>query len=210
MRRGPGRARLVSVLPARLVVCLATSLGITLFVAVPARAEAFVAPAFVRFGWLSPPEDSTTDAHVAEMAAAGLDLMLPAENDSGDRAQQLHRLDLAAAHGLRCIVWDARFASFYRLDVDSPAGQVRMDSIAADYRDHPAMFAYYMGDEPTAPWALRRKIADALRTRDPAHPIWNNLAGRGFTQITCGSPAASTKRPTVTRPSSIAIRSRPR
>ena len=180
MRRGPRRARLVSVLPARLVVCLATSLGITLFVAAPARAETFVAPAFVRFGWLSPPDDSTTDAHVAEMAAAGLDLMLPAENDSGDRVQQLHRLDLAAVHGLRCIVWDTRFASFYRLDVDSPAGQVRMDSIAADYRDHPAMFAYYMGDEPSAPWALRRKIADALRTRDPAHPIWNNLVGRGF------------------------------
>jgi hypothetical protein len=167
------------VLPARYVVGLAMAIGIPLCVPAPARAGAFVAPGFVRFGWLSPPNDSTNDAHVAEMAAAGLDLMLPAQDDSGDRVEQLHRLDLAATHGLRCIVWDSRFASFYRLDVDSPAGQARMDSIVADYRDHPAMFAYYMGDEPRAPWALHRKIADALRLRDPGHPIWNNLLGRG-------------------------------
>jgi hypothetical protein len=158
-------------------------IAVTLGISVPAiakGADTFVAPEFARFGWLSPPNDSTNDTHVAEMASAGIDLMLPAQNDSGDRVQQLHRLDLAAAHGLRCIIWDSRFASFYRLDVDSPEGQARMDSIVADYRDHPAMFAYYMGDEPRAPWALYHRIAGALRARDPAHPIWNNLLGRGF------------------------------
>lgn len=148
--------------------------------AVASGTSLFTAPAFVRFGWLSPPSGSTTDAHVAEMATAGLDLMLPAQSDAGDRDQQLHRLDLAAAHGMRCIVWDSRFEAFYRWDVDSPEGRARLDSIVADYRDHLGFFAYYMGDEPRAPWFLHARIAGALRARDPAHPIWSDLLGRGF------------------------------
>src|SRR5690242_6852089 len=57
---------------------------VPLAVAAPAaRGAGFAPPAFVRFGWASPPLDSTTDAHVAEMAAAGLDVMLPALDDSG-------------------------------------------------------------------------------------------------------------------------------
>ncbi|MFI5370793.1 MAG: hypothetical protein ACHQ52_04475 [Candidatus Eisenbacteria bacterium] len=144
-----------------------------------ADGSGFTFPAFVRFGWVSPPSESTTDAHVAEMAAAGLDLMLPSQGDAGDRASQLHRLDLAAAHGMRCIVWDSRFEAFYRWGVDSPEGRARLDSIVADYRDHPGFLAYYMGDEPRAPWALHARIAAALRIRDPAHPVWNNLLGRG-------------------------------
>ena len=137
---------------------------------------------FVTFGWVSPPASVTTDARVAEMEAAGLTLMMPAWDDSGRREDNLVRLDLAAAHGLRCLIWDARFDRFRRLDAGSAGGGVLLDSIVADYRDHPAFLGYYLGDEPgREDWPLLESLAVPLRQRDPAHPAWNNLCGRaGF------------------------------
>lgn len=135
---------------------------------------------FVTFGWVSPPASLTTDARIAEMAEAGLTLAVPAWNDSGRREDNLARLDFAAAHGLRCIIWDARFDRFETLDPGSAAGGALLDSIVADYRDRPAFFGYYLGDEPPRDiWPLLESIAGPLRQRDPAHPAWNNLLGRG-------------------------------
>jgi hypothetical protein len=135
---------------------------------------------FVTFGWVSPPASVTTDARIAEMADAGLTLTLPAWNDSGRREDNLARLDFAAAHGLRCLLWDTRFNRFLTLGPRSAAGGVLLDSIVADYRDRPAFFGYYLGDEPSRGiWPLLDSIAGPLRLRDPAHPVWNNLLGRG-------------------------------
>ncbi len=136
--------------------------------------------AFTVFGWVSPPASVTTDARVAEEAGAGMGLMMPAWNDSGRRADNLARLDLAAAHGMRCVIWDARFDRFDRLDPDSPAGGALLDSIVADYRGHPAFFSFHLGDEPPrSMWPLLARLFARLRERDPGHPVWNNLHGPG-------------------------------
>ncbi len=136
-------------------------------------------PGFVTFGWVSPPAESTTDARVAEMAGAGLTLTLPAWLDAGHRADNLARLDYAAAHGMRCLIWDERFERFHELEPGSPAGGALLDSIVADYRGHPAFFGYYLGDEPpVSEYPLLAELFEALRQRDPAHPAWNNLLGR--------------------------------
>src|SRR5207244_1308830 len=132
---------------------------------------------FVLFGWLSPPVDSTNATRLAQMRGAGLNLMLPALGDPGDRDANLARLDLAAAHGLRCILWDHRFEG---TDPSSPAGAARIDSIVADYRDHPAFFGYYFEDEPSPSlFSKLKSLYAALRARDPQHPAWDNLYGRG-------------------------------
>jgi hypothetical protein len=127
-------------------------------------------------GWQSPPNDSTDDARIAEMGEAGMRLLLPAVGDSGRLADNLRRLDLAAAHGMRCILWDSRFE---RVDPARPEGLALMDSIVADYRGHPAFFGYYLGDEPPREFfpGLGQWYA-ALRARDPEHSAWNNLLGR--------------------------------
>lgn len=136
-------------------------------------------PGFVTFGWVSPPADSTTEARVAEMAGAGLALTLPAWLDQGRLADNLARLDYAATYGMRCLIWDGRFERLNDLDPDSPAGGALLDSIVADYRDHPAFFGYYLGDEPpVSEYPLLVKLFEGLRQRDPAHPAWNNLLGR--------------------------------
>jgi len=138
-------------------------------------------PPFALFGWVSPPPAFTTEAHVAEMADAGLTVMLPYQGDSGAVADNLARLDLAAAHGLRCIVWDRRFERVADLGDSTPAGAALLDSIVADYRDRPAFMAYYLGDEPMPDiMPVIAPLFAALRARDPAHPAWNNLIGRGY------------------------------
>ncbi len=143
-----------------------------------ARAVPDPATSFELFGWVSPPVESTTAGHVAEMAAARLTLALPAWADSGRREDNLARLDLAAANGIRCLVWDRRFERFVTLDVASPAGGALLDSIVADYAPHPGFYGYYLGDEPPeSQFPFLAALFAALRARDPAHPAWNNLIG---------------------------------
>jgi hypothetical protein len=77
-------------------------------------------PPFTLFGWVSLPIESTTDARIAEMASAGINVMLPALDDSGRLESNLRRLDLAAAHGQRCLVWDERFSMFFTWSPTSP------------------------------------------------------------------------------------------
>ena len=135
-------------------------------------------PAFASFGWVSPPADSTTAARIAEVAATGFDLMLPALEDSGHVADNLARIDLAAANGMRCLVWDQRFERFQTLDPRSAAGGAWLDSIVATYRAHPGFGGYYLGDEPpVGRFSVLAALHEALRARDPEHPAWNDLLG---------------------------------
>ena len=134
---------------------------------------------FVLFGWVSPPASITTDARVAEMAGVGLNLAVTAWNDSGRTADNLARLDLAAAHGMRCLVWDERFERFDSLEVDSPEGGALLDSIVADYRGRPGFLGYSLGDEPPRErWPVLEQLFPALVERDPECLPWNNLLGR--------------------------------
>ncbi len=134
-------------------------------------------PKFALFGWVSPPADSTNAARIGELAGAGLNLTMPPWEDQGRAADNLLRLDLDAANGIRGLVFDDRFESFVTLDVDSPVGSALLDSIVSTYRDHPAFAGYYLGDEPPADqFELLGKLHRALRQRDPEHPAWNDLS----------------------------------
>ncbi|MBI1798977.1 MAG: hypothetical protein HYR73_04765 [Candidatus Eisenbacteria bacterium] len=142
------------------------------------REDAGMLGSFMRFGWVSPPVESTTAARVAEYAGAGLDLMLPAWQDSGRVADNLSRLDYAAANGLRCLIWDRRFEQFFALDPHSAWGGAVLDTIVADYKNLPAFGGYYLGDEPPqSEFPLLAALHAELRARDPSHPAWNNLLG---------------------------------
>jgi hypothetical protein len=131
--------------------------------------------AFELFAWVSPPVESTTEARIAEMAAIGLNLTLPAWLDSGRVADNLQRLGWAGKHGMRCVIWDSRFEGAIHW---LPSFEDTLDRIVADYREQPAFYAYYLGDEPPPEeWPLLARLRVALRARDPYHPAWNNLRG---------------------------------
>lgn len=132
-------------------------------------------PAFVRFAWLSPPNAVTDSASIGEMAEAGFNILLPAYNDEGLLPDNLRRLDLAAANGLRCLIADERFLG---VDLGVPAGRARVDSIVSDYVAHPGLLGWYLGDEPMPPWNALPALHGYLHDVDPTHVVYNNLHGR--------------------------------
>ena len=146
-----------------------------LLVAAPARAAHW--PRFTLFGWLAPTPELTDSLHVEGYARVGLDVMLPAWRDSGLVLDTRRRLDLARRNGMQCIAWDRRLRS---VNPDDPATLGILDSVVATLSGHPAFLAYYLGDEPGSDrFALLGKFFARLKERDPDHPGWNNLLGRG-------------------------------
>jgi hypothetical protein len=133
-------------------------------------------PPFTLFGWVSPPIEQTTAERIAELAGAGLNVMLPAWDDAGRLADTRVRTSLAAAHGVRCLAWDRRLD---RVDFEDPSTLTAIDSVVADYRDDPGFLGYYFTDEPQPPEFPRlAAFYSALRARDPVHPAFDNLLGR--------------------------------
>jgi hypothetical protein len=131
---------------------------------------------FVLFGWVTPPDDSLSEARVAEMAAIGLNLMLPTWLDEGCPSDNLAKLDWAEAHGMRCLLWDSRLMGAYRW---LPTFEDTLDQVTAEYRDHPAFWGYYLGDEPPeSRWPMLGRLRASLRARDPVHPGWDTNLGR--------------------------------
>lgn len=136
-------------------------------------------PRFALFGWVSPPNDSTTPERIAELAGVELNVMLPAWADSGHLGQNLRRMRLAADRGVRCLAWDDRF---YRIYITGEASLALLDTIVADYAAEPGFLGYYFTDEPPpSDFKLLARIYSDLRARDPVHPAWDNLNGfKGF------------------------------
>jgi hypothetical protein len=134
-------------------------------------------PRFALFGWVSPPAESTTAARYAELADAGLNTTVLAWEDPGFVAPNLARLEYSGAVGVKNLLLDIRLDHVHEND---PTTFPTLEAITSVYRDHPAFLGYYLGDEPPASQFPR--IAEwfrLLRSRDPLHPGWNNLFGRG-------------------------------
>src|SRR5262245_1870018 len=138
-------------------------------------------PAFTIFGWVSPPVGYTTAERYAELAGVGMNVATNAWDDPHQRDENLRRLDLAARVGIRCFVHDDRFHRAWLLGLDTPAAAAVIDSIVADYRDHPGFLGYSFLDEPRATdFPALETLFVELRKRDPDHPAWNNLGGIRF------------------------------
>lgn len=105
-----------------------------------------------------------TDATAKHMADAGFNLSWSTDKD----------LDTLHKHGIRAMI---------RMDdicgpsaMDTPEGVARLDALIDRVKNHPAMYAYYIRDEPGAALfpQLARVVAH-IRERDPAHLAYLNL-----------------------------------
>lgn len=114
--------------------------------------------------WCGP---SMTDATAAQMAEGGFNLVWCQEKE----------LDVAQRHGLRAQLTDSLLSP---AALDDPAQREKLDALIARVRRHPALYDYFITDEPNAAnFPALGKLVAYLRERDPAHLAYINL----FTSI---------------------------
>ena len=115
---------------------------------------------FIITFWCPPP---ATDEHLARAVAEGYNLTWTAAEG----------LDVAARHHLKAML----MSPLLKPEVlDDPVKRVRLDALVARVKDHPALEAYHLTDEPGAGAfpGLGRLVA-YLRQRDPGHLAYINL-----------------------------------
>lgn len=110
--------------------------------------------------WAGP---AMTDAVADQMAAGGWNLVWCGEKD----------LDLAQRHGLRAQLQDGLLSP---ASLDNPGQLEKLDALVARVKGHPALYDYFITDEPNATNfpGLGRLVAH-LREKDPAHLAYINL-----------------------------------
>jgi hypothetical protein len=110
--------------------------------------------------WAGPP---LTDAVAQQMADGGWNLVWCGEKE----------LDVAQRHGLRAQLQDGLLTPE---SLNNPAQRSKLDTLISRVRNHPALYSYFITDEPSAAAfpALRRLVA-YLRQRDPGHLAYINL-----------------------------------
>jgi hypothetical protein len=156
--RYPARMRLVPVL------CL------SLFMLTPwvrgARAESAASPVWqmgtpIATYWAGP---ALTDAVAQQMVEGGFNLVW-----CGSEKE----LDVARRHGLRGQLTDGLLTP---ASLDDAQRRAQLDALIARVSKHPALYAYFITDEPNASqFAALGKLVAYLREHDPQHLAYINL-----------------------------------
>src|SRR5687768_11392452 len=87
------------------------------------------------------------------------------------------QLDMMKESGMKAIVTDPR-TSNYKWDgeVDAAEARKNVESLIAEIGNHPAIFGYYIRDEPNAAWfANLEKVASVVREKAPGKWPYINL-----------------------------------
>ena len=120
--------------------------------------------------WLGPGKDLLRPDVFKKVAEAGFSVNM---SFLGDRESNLKALDLAREAGLTLMIHDDRVA---KLVEDASLPLAPLDQVVADYKNHPALFGYYILDEPNASKFPRLgEIVRYLEAKDPLHPAYINL-----------------------------------
>lgn len=144
----------VRALAAVIVLCAASRAAVT------SSAAAWKVGRPIVTYWAGPP---MTDAVAQQMADGGWNLVWCGEKE----------LDVVRRHGLRAQLTDPLLTP---ATLDDPVQREKLDALLARVRRHPALYDYFITDEPNAKAfpALGRLVA-YLRERDPAHLAYINL-----------------------------------
>jgi len=126
----------------------------------PAGAEKWRVGTPIVTYWAGP---AMTDAVARQMAEGGFNLVWCSENE----------LDVAHRRGLRAQLRDGLLSP---ASLDDPARREKLDALIDRVRRHPALYCYFITDEPSAAeFPGLGKLVAYLRRRDPAHMAYINL-----------------------------------
>ena len=110
--------------------------------------------------WAGP---AMTDATAQQLVDGGWNLVWCTEKE----------LDTARSHGLRAQLHDGLLSP---ANLDDPAQRPKLDALIDRVRAHPALYSYFITDEPNATnFPGLGKLVAYLRERDPAHLAYINL-----------------------------------
>ena len=110
--------------------------------------------------WCPPP---ATDAVLAQVAREGYNWTWVGASE----------LDAAQRHGLRAMLSDGLLSP---ASLDNADQRSKLDALVDRVKDHPAMEAYYITDEPNAAaFDALGRLVSYLRQRDPKHLAYINL-----------------------------------
>jgi len=110
--------------------------------------------------WAGP---ALTDIVARQMGDGGFNLVWCGEKE----------LDAAQRHGLRAQLQDGLLTPG---TLDNPGQRAKLDALIARVRKHPALYSYFITDEPSAAaFPALGKLVAYLRKRDPAHLAYINL-----------------------------------
>ncbi len=126
----------------------------------PAGQDAWAIGTPIATYWAGP---AMTDKVARQMAEGGFNLVWCSEKE----------LDVAGRHGLRALLRNGLLSPASLEDV---AKREKLDALIARVRNHPALYSYYITDEPSATeFSALGKLLAHLRQRDPAHLAYINL-----------------------------------
>jgi len=132
------------------------------------QTESGILNEFIIMAYSGPPPEETTPERYREIAEAGIEYLVPG-NMNFSTEQNLKILDLAALSGIKILPWDIRtlgYTANQKITIDSAA----LTGMVNDYKDHPALGAYLIMDEPAANLFPELKIVtELLRAADPTH-----------------------------------------
>ena len=130
--------------------------------------------------WCGPTE--ATQEKFAEAAGAGFNVIM----FGGSVDQNKKALDLCQSLGVKAMIIDNRVMAKKSRDEEF---EKNLDSVIADYASHPALWGYYVQDEPNA--ALFNQLAAVnkyLLKKDPKHIPYINLFPTYATAEQLGNP----------------------
>ncbi|HWQ90827.1 MAG TPA: hypothetical protein VN673_04090 [Clostridia bacterium] len=168
---------------------LFATLCIQAFGSSPQPAQPWTQKEFIITFWCPPP---ATDPILKQVAAEGYNLTwTPVEG-----------LDVAARHGLRSMLTSDLLTPEV---LDDPAKRPQLDALIDRVKDHPALEAYHLTDEPGAgAFPGLGKLVAYLRERDPAHFAYINLFPTYANEAQLGVSADAADRAKVGYPQNFA------
>ena len=155
----------------------------------PAKKDGWTQKQFIITFWCPPP---ATESELANVAAEHFNLTwVPVEG-----------LDVAAKYGLRAMLTSDLLNP---ATLDDGAKRAQLDALIEKVKNHSAMEAYFITDEPGAgAFPGLGKLVEYLRERDPAHPAYINLYPTYANESQLGVTADAAERAKVGYPQNFA------
>src|SRR5689334_4224921 len=126
--------------------------------------------------WYGPPRAEMTPERYQEIANCGFTIAAPPQEASVET--NLKHLDLCHQANITGLVGDHRLLRERDAPTleEHPGWEQVVARAVQDYRAHPALYGYYIGDEPhRRDFADQARLCHLLQRLDPQHPAYINL-----------------------------------